>query len=89
METILGVLAMAMGVATFVIGMSSQALKQYREKRCGISIVFVGLGIGTFVVRIMYFAVSGAYWTIPPDVTGLAISAVIIFQYGRYERNWW
>lgn len=86
METLL---AMMMGLATFIIGLSAQAIKQYREKRCGISIVFAGLGTGTCLVRIVYFALAGAYWTIPPDIIGLGISTVILYQYGAYERHWW
>ncbi len=89
METIFGFLAMTSGLLTFVVGLSAQALKQYREKRCGISIVFAGLGTATCVMRIGYFALAGAYWTIPPDVIGLMISAVILYQYGAYERHWW
>lgn len=89
MEDLFGFLAMVAGILTFVVGLSAQALKQYREKRCGISIVFAGLGMTTCIIRIVYFILSGAYWTIPPDIAGLAISSVIIYQYGLYERHWW
>lgn len=89
MENLFGFLAMLFGMMTFIIGLSAQALKQYREKRCGISIIFAGLGITTCAIRIVYFSLSGAYWTIPPDVVGLSISIVIIYQYGAYARRWW
>ena len=89
METLFGFIAMICGMATFIIGLSAQALKQYREKRCGVSIIFAGLGTLTCVVRIIYFFLSGTYWTIPPDVAGLGISTVILYQWGAYERKWW
>ncbi len=88
-EAFFGLLAMVAGCLTFIVGLSAQALKQYREKRCGISIVFAGLGTATCAIRIVYFSLSGAYWTIPPDVIGLMISTVILYQYGAYERKWW
>lgn len=89
LESIFGALAMVCGLATFIVGLSAQALKQYREKRCGISIVFAGLGTITCVVRIIYFSLSKAYWTIPPDVIGLTISCLIFYQYGAYQKKWW
>lgn len=89
LESVSGFLAMSCGLLTFLIGLSAQALKQYREKRCGISIVFAGLGTVTCLARIVYFTLSGAYWTIPPDVIGLSISVIILYQYGAYERGWW
>ncbi|MEA1929706.1 MAG: hypothetical protein U9M92_02405 [Patescibacteria group bacterium] len=89
MEQIFGVAALICGLLTFLVGLSAQALKQYREKRCGISIVFAGLGTITCIVRITYFALAEAYWTIPPDVVGLAVSVIILYQYGAYERHWW
>ena len=89
MEDLFGFLAMLCGMLTFLVGLSAQALKQYREKRCGISIIFAGLGTTSCVIRIVYFSLSGAYWTIPPDVIGLCISTVIIYQWGAYERRWW
>ena len=88
-KDLFGFLAMTAGLLTFIVGLSAQALKQYREKRCGISIVFAGLGTATCAIRIIYFSLSGAYWTIPPDVIGLLISGVILYQYGAYERKWW
>ncbi len=89
MESLFGFLAMMCGVSTFILGLSAQAFKQYKEKRCGISIIFAGLGTLTCAVRVVYFVLSGAYWTIPPDVVGLAISGIILYQYGAYERRWW
>ena len=89
MKDLFGLIAMICGMATFIIGLSAQAIKQYREKRCGVSIVFAGLGTLTCVVRIAYFSLSGAYWTIPPDVVGLCVSTVILYQWGAYERKWW
>jgi len=89
MEAIFGFLAMTSGLLTFIVGLSAQAVKQYREKRCGISIVFAGLGTVTCIVRIVYFALPRTYWTIPPDVVGLAITTIILYQYGAYERRWW
>lgn len=89
MEHVFGFLAMTLGMMTFIFGLTAQAVKQYREKRCGLSIVFAGFGTITLAIRIVYFYLSGAYWTIPPDVVGLVISVVIIYQYGRYEQRWW
>lgn len=89
LEMAFGFLAMMCGLATFIIGLSAQAIKQYKEKRCGISIVFAGLGTITCIVRIIYFILSGTYWTILPDVIGLLISSVILYQYGAYARHWW
>ena len=88
-ESFFGFLAMAAGITTFCVGLSAQAIKQYREKRCGISIIFAILGTTTSIVRMVYFALAGAFWTIPPDVVGLLISTVILYQYGAYERHWW
>jgi len=89
MEDFFGFLAMIFGLLTFIVGLSAQALKQYREKRCGMSMIFASLGITTCMIRIVYFSFSGAYWTIPPDIIGLGISTVIIYQWGAYERHWW
>jgi membrane-bound ClpP family serine protease len=89
LEPIFGALAMICGIATFIIGLTMQAIKQYKEKRCGISIVFAGLGTITCAVRMVYFILSKAYWTIPPDVIGLCLSSVIIYQYGAYQKKWW
>lgn len=89
MEQVFGSLAMVFGILTFMIGLSAQAWKQYKQKRCGISIIFAGLGMTTSSLRIVYFVLKEAWYTIPPDVVGLAISAVIVYQYGAYERHWW
>ena len=89
MIPLFGFLAMTAGLLTIVVGLAMQAHKQYREKRCGISIVFAGLGTTACAVRIVYFILTGAYWTIPPDVFGLMMSIVIFYQYGAYERRWW
>ena len=89
LQQIFGSLAMVAGLLTFLVGLSAQAIKQYKEKRCGISIIFAGLGTLTCVVRICYFILAEAWWTIPPDIVGLLVSVVIIAQYGRYERKWW
>lgn len=88
-EQIFGAAAMTFGFLTFLVGLTAQVVKQHREKRCGISVVFVSLGTITCVVRMTYFALSGAWWTIPPDVLGLALSVIILYQYGAYERHWW
>lgn len=89
MTNVFGLLAMLCGMATFLLGLSAQVIKQHKEKRCGISIVFASLGGLTTVVRIGYFALLGAWWTIPPDVVGFVLTLAIFYQYGAYERHWW
>lgn len=89
LENISGSLALIFGIASFFIGLTHQVIKQYKEKRCGLSIIWASLGTLACLSRIFYFIVTKAYWTIPPDAVGLLLSVVVLYQYGAYEKKWW
>ena len=89
LESTFGFLAMVFGFLSFIIGLTMQTIKQFREKRFGMHISFPLLGTAACLFRMIYSSLIGAWWIVPADVYGLLITTVILWQYGAYEKHWW
>ncbi len=87
MEQVLGYLVSTLALAVILIGFPSQILKNYKEKRFGMSILLVALGCLLLVSRIGYTILRKDYFILVPDFISLLVHVVLLYQILLYRKN--
>ncbi len=87
MEQVLGYLVSTLALAVILIGFPSQILKNYKEKRFGMSILLVALGCLLLVFRIGYTILRKDYFILVPDFISLLVHVVLLYQILLYRKN--
>ena len=87
LETILGSLLLAVGLVVVFIAFPSQIVKNYQEKRFGLSIVLVICGFLVYSLRIPYTIIRQDYYILIPDIVGFVIHIILVYQYFKYKNK--
>ncbi len=80
MENIFGILAALSSISLNVIGMPSQILKHYREKKVGLTSLFVIMAFSNHVFWLAYGISISSPYIIATQCVGLVLSSVIFWQ---------
>ncbi len=86
-QQIFGNAAMVCGLAMVFIGIPSQILKNYQEKRCGVPIMSAILSFGVFLSRICYSTTIKSHYLLIPDCFGIFLAVIILWQYFHYKKK--
>ncbi len=86
-QQLFGNVAMVFGLAMVFIGIPSQILKNYREKRCGVPITSAALSFCVFLSRICYSTTIKSHYLLIPDSFGIFLAIVILYQYFHYKKK--
>jgi hypothetical protein len=86
-EVILGQTLMIVGLIITFIAFPSQIIKNYKDKKFGISIFLILCGIAIYSLRIPYTLIRNDYYILIPDVFGFLIHMVLLYQYFIYRKN--
>ena len=76
-QNIFGSLTLLFGVLAGVFGLSSQALKNYKEKKCGMPLSLMILVLGVYLSRSGYAISIASYYILIPDVIGTFASIIL------------
>ena len=85
-QQIFGTLTLVFGIAMVFIGLTAQVVKNHREKRCGNPLALATLALAVYLSRTAYAVTINSFYILVPDVVGIVLSSIIIFQYYRYRR---
>lgn len=85
MEHILGIALTIMMISVVFIAFPSQIYKNWKEKHFGISLTLVTFGILIYVIRIPYTYIRSDYYILVPDIIGLIVHLVLVYQYFKYR----
>lgn len=85
-EYYLGILLMIVSTMVVFITFPSQAYKNFKTKRFGISLILVLFGVSVYLLRIPYTFIREDYFILIPDIFGLLIHMVLIYQFFIYRK---
>ena len=85
-QQIFGTMTLVFGIAMVFIGLTAQAIKNHREKRCGNPLALAALALAVYLSRAAYAITISSFYILVPDVVGIVLSSIIIFQYYHYRR---
>ena len=86
-EYALGIALMLMSILVVFIAFPSQAYKNWRTKHFGISITLVLFGLSIYLFRIPYTFIREDYFILIPDLFGLAVHLVLLYQFFIYRNQ--
>ena len=78
---------MTMSLLIVFIAFPSQAYKNYKTKNFGISLTLVLFGISIYLLRIPYTYIRKDYFILIPDLVGLLIHILLIWQFFLYRNK--
>ncbi len=87
MEPTLGTILLIASLGVVFIAFPSQIYKNWKNKTFGISLALVSFGVLIYVTRIPYTFLRSDYYILIPDIIGLALHIVLIYQYFLYRKN--
>jgi hypothetical protein len=87
MEGFFGTLTMIFGTCMAVIAFPSQIIKNYKEKTCGPSFLMVIIPLNLLVSRACYTLIKEAWYIFIPDIIGIILSTVLLYQYFSYRKK--
>lgn len=85
-QQIFGSITLVLGIALVLIGITAQVIKNYKDKRCGNSSVLFVLVLAVYLSRAAYAITIGSFYILIPDILGIVLSSIIIFQSYYYGR---
>ena len=77
---------MIVSLLVVFIAFPSQAYKNYKTKNFGISLVLVLFGVAIYLLRIPYTFIRHDYFILIPDIIGLLIHVLLIWQFFLYKK---
>lgn len=87
MEEIFGNILLIASLGVVFVAFPSQIYKNWKTKRFGISLTLIGFGILIYITRIPYTFLRSDYYILIPDIIGLALHIILIYQYFLYRKN--
>ena len=81
-----GTMTMICGILMVFIGLTSQAVKNHKESRCGNPLSLAILAALVYLFRAAYAITIDSYYILIPDLIGILVSGVIIFQFFYYRK---
>ncbi len=87
MEEVLGTILLIASLGVVFIAFPSQIYKNWKTKQFGISLTLVGFGILIYITRIPYTFLRSDYYILIPDIIGLTLHLILIYQYFLYRKN--
>ncbi|MEK7613427.1 MAG: hypothetical protein AAB439_00945 [Patescibacteria group bacterium] len=86
-EVVLGYALMFMSLLVVFFAFPSQVWKNHKDKKFGISLILVLFGIGIYSLRIPYTFIREDYFILIPDIFGLLVHLILIYQFFLYRRS--
>ena len=86
-KALFGILVSIFSFGMVFIGIPSQIMKNYKEKRSGQSLVLTLIAIGFYISQVGYFAITEAYIALLPLAIGLLMWFIILIQYLLYKNK--
>ena len=81
----MGTLTTVLGLLMVLWALPTQAVKNHKEKKCGIVLPRVVLPTVVYIVRAIYASQKGAWGIVVPDIIGVSISLIILAQWFIYN----
>lgn len=78
---------MVCGLLMVFIGIPSQILKNYREKRCGVPVTSAVLSFMVFLTRIGYSTTISSHYLLIPDSIGIVLAVALLAQHAVYRKK--
>jgi len=85
MEDIFGSLTLILTLCMNFIAWPSQILKNYREKKCGLTFFITLIPILLVLTRITYASLIKAWYVAIPDCIGIFFLITVFIQYFYYK----
>jgi cytochrome c biogenesis protein CcdA len=87
MEQILGILLSIISLGVVFVAFPTQIYKNWKNKNFGISLTLILFGIAIYLIRIPYTFLRSDYYILIPDIVGLLIHLILIYQYFLYRKK--
>lgn len=84
-EDVLGVIVFWVGMASVFLGMPGNIRKNWRQRACGQSLIFILAMIVLTAARSPYAALRGAWGAVPSDAVGFLTWCIVLGQYVWYS----
>lgn len=85
MKEIFGYLTLVLAVLFVVIALPTQILKNYFEKKYGLSLAMTILPLGVYLSRAAYAVTIQSWFILVPDLFGVFFMGVLCYQYYAYK----
>jgi len=87
MEKFFGITTLILAVSMVAIALPSQIIKNYRLKKCGLSLWMVILPLSVYISRSAYSLIIKSYFIFIPDILGVIFATIILWQYIQYKKQ--
>jgi uncharacterized membrane protein YoaK (UPF0700 family) len=81
-----GLATLIFGVSLVLVGLTAQVLKNRKEKRCGHPFILALLALLLYVSRAIHALIIKAYYIMVPDLVGIALALVMVYQFIKYKK---
>lgn len=90
MENLSGIITMILATTMVMVALPTQIIKNYKEKRCGLSFLMVFLSLTVYISRFFYATLGKLWYIMLPDLFGIVFSSILFIQFFLYKKtkNW-